>query len=118
MNQGPQPPYWSIAIEPVSQSSVNGVVDVRATLIGDSTRQQPPLCIKRIAWNAVRAKLLSVGFRLFGDDLRDPEMKDAAAKLENGRTIKGWVDGADRVAELQSIGFDAKSCLPGLKSAP
>ena len=111
MNQGLQLPYWSVAIEPVSQSAGDSVVDVRATLVGDSKRAQPPLCIKRVDWKAVREKLLSLGFRLFGDDLRDPEMKDAAAKLQNGWTIKSWIDGADRVDELQSIGFEAKSCL-------
>ena len=111
MNRGLQLPYWSVAIELVSQNAGDSVVDVRATLVGDSKRVQPVLCIKQIAWKAVRERLLSIGFRLFGDDLGDPEMKEATAKLQNGRTIKGWVDGADRVAELQSIGFDAKSCL-------
>ena len=52
------------------------------------------------------------------DVSRDSEMKEATAKLQNGRTIKGWVDGADRVAELQSIGFDAKSCLRESGAAP
>jgi hypothetical protein len=105
MNHGPQPPYWSIAIEPISQSSLDSVVGVRATLVGDSTRPQLPLCVKRIAWKAVREKLLSVGFRLFAD----PEMKDAAVKLRNGTTIKGWLDGPDRVDELQTIGFETMS---------
>jgi hypothetical protein len=36
-------------------------------------------------------------------------MKDAAVKLRNGTTIKGWLDGADRVDELQRIGFETMS---------
>jgi hypothetical protein len=37
------------------------------------------------------------------------EMKDAPVKLRNGTTIKGWLDGADRVDELQTIGFETMS---------
>jgi hypothetical protein len=105
MNHGPQPPYWSIAIEPASQSSLDSVVEVRATLVGNSSGPQLSLCIKRIAWKAVREKLLSVRFQLFAD----PETKDAAVKLRKGTTIKGWLDGADRVDELQTIGFETMS---------
>jgi hypothetical protein len=64
-----------------------------------------PLCVKQFAWKVLRERLLSVGFRFFGDSLTDPEMKQAAGKLVNGRTIKGWLNGAERVVELQSIGF-------------
>jgi hypothetical protein len=105
MNHGPHPPYWSIAIELARENALDSIVDVRAVLVGHNTGSQPPLCIKQIAWKVLRERLLSVGFRLFGDNLTDPEMKQAAGKLVNGRTIKGWLNGAERVVELQSIGF-------------
>jgi hypothetical protein len=104
MDSAPEPPYWVIFVDLAHRSAGDLVVDATAIMIGDS-KLKPVYLQGR--WRLLKHELMAMGFQFLGIQW-DPDMKGADRKIGKGERVRGLLEGADRLHELQAIGFMPK----------